>query len=83
MNFLFKKKSGNFSIFGQFDPQRPPLARCTKLLRAWGPHLRVPAPPPGLTPSPNFWHHILFSLGGRFGTIGLNLEIAKLPKFFF
>ena len=46
----------------------PPLARCTKLLGAWGPHLRVPAPPPGPTPSPNFRHHILFSLGGRFGT---------------
>ena len=68
MNFLFLKKSGNSSIFGQFDPQRPPLAPCTKLLGAWGPHLRVPAPPPGPTPSPNFRHHILFSLGGRFGT---------------
>ena len=44
----------------------PPLARCTKLLGAWGPHLRVPAPPPGPTPSPNFRHHILFSLGGQF-----------------
>ena len=57
-----------FPFLAILTPVNPPISRRTKHWGTSGVHLRVPTLPPDSKPSPNFRHHILFSLGGQFGT---------------
>ena len=57
-----------FPFLAILTPVNPPISRRTKHWGTSGVHLRVPTLPPDSTPSPNFRHHTLFSLGGPFGT---------------
>ena len=68
INFGFFKKMTIFPFLAILTPVNPPVSQQTKHWGTSGVHLRVPTLPPDSTPSPNFRHHILFSLGGRFGT---------------
>ena len=68
MNFGFLKKMTIFPFLAILTPDNTPIGRRTKHWGTSGDHLRVPTPPPDSTKSPKSRHHILFSLGGRFGT---------------
>ena len=57
-----------FPFLAILTPDNPPIGRRTKHWGTSGDHLRVPTPPPDSTKSPKSRHHILFSLGGQFGT---------------